>query len=51
MKKNCGYFPMLNEEVVLADIKSFDYFIKPMLDSGVYKSRESLLVKIMEADE
>jgi len=50
LKKICGYFPMLNAEAVLVDIKSFNLFIKFMLDSGIYKAHESLLIKVMEAD-
>ena len=41
---------MLNAEAVLADMKSFNFFIKSMLDSGIYKAHESPLIKIMEAD-
>ncbi|KAF0756154.1 zinc finger protein 862-like, partial [Aphis craccivora] len=50
LKIICGYFPMLNAEAILADIKSFNFFIKSMLDSGIYKAHESPLIKIMEAD-
>lgn len=50
LKKICGYFPMLNAEAVLADMKSFNFFIKSMLDSGIYKVHESPLIKIIEAD-
>lgn len=50
LKTICGYFPMLNAEAILADMKSFNFFIKSMLDSGIYKAHESPLIKIMEAD-
>ncbi|KAL4113640.1 hypothetical protein QTP88_017222 [Uroleucon formosanum] len=48
LKKICGYFPMLNAEAVLTDMKSFNFFIRSMLDSGIYKAHESPLIKIME---
>jgi len=50
LKAICGYFPMFNAEAILADMKSFNFFIKSMLDSGIYKAHESPLIKIMEAD-
>jgi hypothetical protein len=50
LNKICSYFPILNAEAVMADMKSFNFFIKSMLDSGIYKAHESPLVKITEAD-
>lgn len=50
MKQMCGYFPMLNAEAVLADMKLINFFIKSLLDNGIYKSHVSLLIKIVDAD-
>ncbi|GLV40243.1 hypothetical protein CBL_07161 [Carabus blaptoides fortunei] len=50
LKKFCDNFPILNYESLLADLKSFNYFIKTMLDEGTYKADEKVLTKILEAD-
>ncbi|BFZ04961.1 hypothetical protein BsWGS_08000 [Bradybaena similaris] len=50
VRKFCDNFPILNAEGVLADMKSFKFFIKSMYESGTYKEDESPLAKIMEAD-
>lgn len=43
-------FPILNAEAVLADLKSFKFFIKSMVECKKYKTDENPLHKILEAD-
>src|SRR5678815_3519961 len=50
VRKLCDRFPMLNAEGVLADLKSFNFYINSMLESEIFKADESPLSKILEAD-
>lgn len=51
VRKFCDKFPTLNAENVIADLKSFKYYIKSMLESGMYKDTgENPIAKILEAD-
>src|SRR5678816_413652 len=50
VRKFCDRFPMLNAEGVLADLKFFNFYINFMLESEIFKTDESPLSKILEAD-
>lgn len=51
VRKFCDKFPMLNAENVIADLKSFKFYVKSMLESGMYKKTgENPISKILEAD-
>ena len=45
----CKNFPILNAEAVLADLKSFTFFIKSMVYCGRYKADESPSTKLLKA--
>lgn len=50
VSKFCANFPVLNVEGVIADLKSFQFFIQSMLQSGEFKVGESPVTKLLEAD-
>src|SRR5678816_32807 len=50
VRKFCDRFPMFNAEGVLADLKSFIFYINSMFESEIFKADKSPLSKILEAD-
>ncbi len=50
IKKICDNIQILNAEGVIADLKSFKFFIKTVLENGTYRTDENALSKILEVD-